>query len=166
MNKTDQSLYKVCIAAIRRSVMMDYAHEFQYTDFYPTPSHFAKEFSSRLNITLHNEELCICSTIVDDQSWSVLTTQRVITCIKGVQQEGAIANVTNWTYGGDFKDKSVATIFGMVTLDDHSKVPYMIETGRASMIMIQGIKTLGERFSCTNEQNEKVIRIWQRRDSQ
>ncbi|OJJ23764.1 hypothetical protein BKI52_05285 [marine bacterium AO1-C] len=162
MPKNDSSLHKVCIAAIQRHTMLDFAHEFKYSSYYPEPSHFAEEVATELTITLHNEELCICSTIVDAQNWSVLTTQRIITCIAGGTQQGNIIEAVDRKLG-HFKDKENATIFGHIILKSGLEIPFFIETRKASMIMIQGVLTVIQRSTCTDEQNEKVARIWNRK---
>lgn len=143
MNKTDQSLHKICIAAIRRHTNRENIHEFLYTSFYPEPSHFTQEIASKLDFTLHNEELCICSTIVDDQNWSVLTTQRIITYIDGKQQEGNMKEAIGNDFGM-FKDRKVKTNFGKVIFPEGKEIQFFIETTKASMIMIYGVKTLNQ----------------------
>ena len=145
-NKTDASIHNICIAAIRRHTIPEAIPEFQFTSFYPTPAHVINELSDKLNVTLHNIELCLCSTIIDAQNWSVLTTQRMITCIDGKQQEGNMWEA-KWSDQGKLKDFRNPINQGKITFKDGSEMPFIYENGKASMVMIYGVKTLMQVLS-------------------
>ena len=141
MRKTDVSLHNTCIASIRRHTILEAIPEFKFTNFYPTPAHFVEEFSAKLDITLHNEELCMCSTVIDAQNWSVLTTQRIITCIEGEQQEGNMS-AAKGSDQGKLKDFRKPINKGKIIFKDDAEMPFIYENGKASMVMIYGVKTL------------------------
>lgn len=138
MAKTDKSKHNICIASIKRSTIKPY--NFKWTKFYESNSDFPY---SELTLILTDSELIICSTVIDDNNYSILTTQRLITKEKGIEVIGNIIDAIDKLYG-DFKggyDDEFFT-FGVVQLCNGMELKYFIETGKASMVMINGVKTL------------------------
>lgn len=140
MKKKDQSKHRICISKIKRATIKPY-DAFQWTKFYENNSSFFDEYSD-IPIQLNEEELLICSTIINSENYSILTTQKLITSENGILESGLIIHAENGLYG-NFKGYGEEKLtFGKIILEHGKIVKYFIETGKASMIMIQGIKTL------------------------
>ena len=79
---------------------------------------------------------------MDADNYSILTTQRLFTRQQGQLHTGNISGATDKQYG-DFKGyaDTLYTI-GQITLQNGEDLNYFIEIGKASMIMIHGIRTL------------------------
>ena len=155
MTKTDKSIHNICVASIKRSTMKPY--DFKWTNFYESNSDF---HYSGLQLDLEENELIICSTIIDKDNFSILTTRRLLTSLDGQLCIENIQGATDKLYG-DFKgyqDKDFT--FGQVEVQNGNGIKYFIETGNASIIMIHGERTLIRSTQMTNEQVENVTRIW------
>ncbi len=140
MQKTDESIRKICIAAIKRHTIK--------------PIHYplTKILETQLLTDLDNNisasfahlenELPIAITLVDNNNWTLLTTRKIITNNKGTIKHTFANKVAEWAWN-DFKGyKQKPVTLGKLTLDDNSTLDTIIETGNASMIMIYGIMTL------------------------
>lgn len=135
--KSDKSKHNICIASIKRSTMSP--HDFKWTKFYESNLDFSY---SGLQLDLTEHELVICSTAIDDDNFSILTTQRLITREKGETVFGAIEGAKDNIYG-DFKENhGEPFVFGEISLKNGIGQKYFIETGNASMVMIYGVRTL------------------------
>lgn len=156
MTKTDKSKHNICIASIKRSVMKPY--DFKWTRFYEFNSEFPY---SGLNLELDDNELLICSTVIDANNYSILTTQRLITKEKGETITGSMNGTIDKSYG-DFKGLryKLPFTFGKIWLADGIEFKYFIETGKASMVMIHGVRTLIRIQIMKNTQVENLTRIW------
>jgi hypothetical protein len=137
MMKSDKSIHAICIASIKRSTMKPY--NFKWTKFYESNSEYPY---SGLEINLIESELYICSTVIDQDNYSILTTRRLITKQNGLLSVGNIQGAIDKQYG-DFKGyKDITYTFGCVRLESGDELNYFIETGKASMVMIYGVRTL------------------------
>ncbi len=136
MKKTDKSKHNICIAAIKRSTIKPY--DYKFTKFYESNEEFPY---TGMDMNLRENELIICSTVVNANNYSVLTTQRLITNKNNVVATGELTNSKD-KGSGMFKSMKDDFVFGSITLENGSDLKYFIETGKASMIMINGIKTL------------------------
>lgn len=137
MRKSDKSIHNICIASIVRSTFKPY--DFKWTKFYDSNSDFPYQ---GLNLALTENELIICSTVIDPDNYSVLTTRKLITMEKGQERIGNLMGAIDKRYG-DFKGyKDNLHTFGLVELQDGGELKYFIEIGNASMIMIHGVKTI------------------------
>jgi hypothetical protein len=139
MQKSDKSIHNICIASIKRSTIKPY--DFKSTGFYEGKEIFFSLYEGLIN-DFAEEELPVCSTIIDAENWSVLTTRRLLT-----NESGQLLITTGFTKVigisyGDFKGhgQQVFTL-GNLRFENGTKMNYFIETGRASMVMINGIKT-------------------------
>ena len=66
---------------------------------------------------------------------------------------------------GDFKGLNGEPLtFGILTLENGIEFKYFIETGKASMIMINGIRTLIRTQQMTDKNIENVTRVWNRQN--
>jgi len=159
MNKTDKSKHNISVASIKRSTMKPY--DFKWTKFYESNSDFPY---LRLKIHLNENELIICSTVVDSANFSILTTQKLVTNENGSESSGNLINSKDKGYG-DFKGhKDDSLTLGLVELENGTELKYFIETGKASMIMIQGIRTLIRMQKMSEKNIENTIRNWNRQN--
>jgi len=154
MRKSDKSIHNICIAKIKRSTMKPY--DFKWTTFYENDS---KALFQNFPFELSDDELIICSTIIDSNNFSILTTRKLITNEDGILSFGSLINAKNLLYG-EFKSKNEDFTFGKVELENGEFLKYFIEIGKASMIMVQGVKTSIDIQQSTEAQVEKVADIW------
>ncbi len=135
--KTDKSIHNICIASIKRSTIKPY--NFKWTKFYETNSDFS---DTGFQIELDENELIICSTLIDKDNFSILTTRKLLTQHDGQLYSESIQGAIDKLYG-DFKGyKNKDFTFGLVQLQNGNELKYFIETGKASMVMIHGVRTL------------------------
>jgi hypothetical protein len=139
MTKSDKSKHNICIARIKRSTFKPY--DYNFTKFYETNYDFYNSYAN-FPISLSEGELIISSTIIDLENYSILTTRRLITKEKGVLNTSDINEVTDKSYGEFNGNETDIFTFGQVELKDGRQQKYFIEVGKASMIMIGGVRTL------------------------
>lgn len=134
MEKTDQQIHKICIRNITKSLGDD--AELRCTKI------FFKNDELNINeVTLLPNEIPICSTIIDVNHWSLLTTQRLLTKKGDTIFIADIETANNRLYG-DFKGvQGKAFTIGRIETSEGNELEYFIETGKSSMVMVQGIKT-------------------------
>jgi hypothetical protein len=138
MAKSDKSKHSICIASIKRHTIKPY--DFKWTKFYESNSEFSYSY---LPLNLSETELIICSSVMDSENYSVLTTQRLITKQNGQESFGIISEETSDKDYGDFKGyKDKDFTLGGIQLQDGTELKYFVETGNASMVMIYGVRTL------------------------
>lgn len=141
IEKSDKSIHNICIAAIKRHTIKPF--DFKWTRIYEDN----KDFINSLDVSLSDKELVICSTVIDNDNFSILTTQRLITKEEGIVSSGEM-NGAEGKGHGDFKgfvDKLFT--FGSIQLSNGDTLKYFIETKRASMVMVYGVRT---RLGMTN----------------
>lgn len=158
MKKSDRSIHNICIAKIKRSTQKPY--DFKCTLFYEIDS---KALFQNYPFELHDEELIICSTIIDFDNFSILTTRKLITSENGKLNFGNLINAKNLLYG-EFKSEKEDFTFGKVGLENGEILKYFIETKKASMVMVQGIKTAIDIQQMKETQMKEVINIWKRQE--
>ena len=112
-------------------------------------------------IEVDEAELIICSTVIDEHNFSILTSRKLITNENGEFNLGHMDAATHLSFG-HFKDVKPFT-FGIIQLKNGIDIKYFIETGKASMMMIQGVKTLIRTQEMTNQNLENVTRIWDKK---
>ncbi len=137
-------------------------YDFKWTKFYESNSDFKY---TGLRLDVEENELIICSTIIDKDNFSILTTRRLLTNQDGQLSSENIQGATDKLYGDfkGYKDKSFT--FGQVQLQNGNELKYFIETGKASMIMIHGVRTLIGTTQRTNKQVDIVTRIWNKQNN-
>lgn len=114
-------------------------YDFKWTKFYESNTDFPY---TELQIDLADTELFICSTFIDKYNFSILTTRRLLTQLEGQLFAGNMQGATDKLYG-DFKGyKDKGFTFGLVQLPNGNELKYFIETGKASMVMIYGVRTV------------------------
>ncbi|NAS31852.1 hypothetical protein GTQ40_12770 [Flavobacteriaceae bacterium R38] len=138
MKKSDTSIKNITIASIKRHTMKPF--DFKYSDIYENDKTILNEHVNNL-IKLEDGEELICSTIISDSIWSVLTSRRIIT-LEGVGKIEHYLSKLKRLDAGDFKGYSKQEYTkGFLHFNDDKIIPYFIETGKASMIMIYGVNT-------------------------
>ena len=157
MTKSDKSIHNICIASIKRSTIKPY--DFKWTNFYDSNLDFNSTYPELL-IEFAENELIISSTVIDMNNYSILTTKRLYTIEKGILNSGDLINAIDKFYG-EFKgiDNSLFT-FGLVQLESGHNLKYFIETGKASMVMIHGVRTVIRSQQMAKIQVGKVTKIW------
>jgi len=136
-------------------------YDYKWTKFYQSNSDFSYQ---GLPLNMSEDELIICSTLIDGENYSILTTQKLITSENGIEQAESLSGAKDKWYG-DFKGyKGNLLTFGLVELENGDDFKYFIETGKASMIMIHGIRTLIRTQQMTDKNIENVTRIWNRQN--
>ncbi|MDO6492888.1 MULTISPECIES: hypothetical protein [unclassified Cellulophaga] len=159
MAKTDKSKHNISIASIKRCTYKPY--DYKLTKFYESNSDFPNSYPK---IDLKENELIICSTFIDSKNYSILTTQKLITKENGIKHIGNIIGATDKAYV-DFKGyKDDSVTFGLIELEDGTDLKYFIETGKASMIMIYGVRTLIRTEHMTEKNIENTTRNWNRQN--
>ncbi len=138
MTKSDKSIHSICISAIKRKTISPY--DFKWTKFYESNLEFQESYPG-FPIDLENDEQIICSVVIDADNLSILTTKRLITKENGVDISGTLTGAVNKAYN-DFKSLKKLHTFGIITLQNGIDLKYFIETGKPSMVMIYGIRTL------------------------
>ena len=137
MIKTDKSIYGICIAAIKRHTMQPF--DFKWTNFYEDNHDFTNRYA-HMPLVLEEGEHVICSTIIDADNWSILTTRRLFTNLSGELKAGYMDNAKILSFGKFNSAKEDKTL-GELQFSDKNRVSFHIETRRASMIMIYGVRT-------------------------
>ncbi len=74
---------------------------------------------------------------------------------------GNLINAKNLLYG-EFKSEKDDFTFGKIELENGEILKYFIETRKASMVMVQGVKTAIDIQQMEENQMEKVTNIWDR----
>ena len=136
MKKSDRSIHNITVAAINRKTIRPY--DFKWTEFYHSNSEFLYQ---GLPLYLVEDEMIICSTIIDSENYSVLTTRKLITVEDGREQAGILLGCTDKGYGIFKKYKGNSVTFGSIDLENGTSLKYFIETGKASIVMIYGVRT-------------------------
>lgn len=148
MSKTDKSKHDISIAAIKRSANKPY--DYKWTRFYESNSDFA---FSEIKFDLAENELIVCSTIIDSENYSILTTQKIVTKEDGIEYVGDLLGAKDKLYGTFKGGTNNFYTFGRIELKSGEELKYFIETGKASMIMIYGVRTIIR----TGKMSEKKI---------
>ena len=136
---------------------------------YPLTKVFETELLGDIDETISSafrhleNELPIAITHVDKTNWTLLTTRQIISNINGDVKQTLTENVIQrkWNDFKGYKDKS--TTLGQLTLVDNTTLDIIIETGKASMIIIYGIMTLTGKETSTEEQVTKTLSRYQNR---
>ncbi|SFD16814.1 hypothetical protein SAMN05518672_101846 [Chitinophaga sp. CF118] len=133
MEKSDKSIHNICIVSIKINTMKPY--NFKWTRFYEENTDFTNAFPG-IEIEFSDNELIICSTVIDMDNFSVLTTRKLTTKEHGILLSGELNNAT-YKHSGDLKEHASGPLaFGLIQLNNGNTLKYFIETGKASMVMV------------------------------
>ena len=137
MTKADKSIHNICITAIRRATFKPY--DFKWPHFYEEKAEFLNRYSQMADF--EENELPICSTVIDSSNWSLLTSRKLVTTEAGQLTIGDMNNCANLSHGNFKGEGKLDMVLGSIRLANGTKMKYFIETGKASMVMIYGIRT-------------------------
>jgi hypothetical protein len=161
MQKTDESIRRICIASIKRHTIKPI--NYPLTKIFESQSFSDIDEKISSTFTHQENELPIALTHVDNNNWTLLTTKKIISNINGDIKQALANNIAKRTWN-DFKGyKEKPITLGHLTLDDNSTLDVLIETGKASMIIIYGIMTLTGQETSTEEQINKTLSRYQNR---
>jgi hypothetical protein len=161
MQKTNESIRRICIASIKRHTIKPI--NYPLTKIFESQS--LSDIDEKISSTFSHQEneLPIALTHFDNNNWTLLTTKKIISNINGDIKQALANNVAKRTWN-DFKGyKEKPITLGHLTLDDNSTLDVLIETGKASMIIIYGIMTLTGQETSTEEQINKTLSRYQNR---
>jgi hypothetical protein len=140
MRKSDKSIHNICIASIKRSLKKPYDHK--WSSFYNNRKEFEDSFKGLIT-DFHENELPICSVIIDSENWSIVTTRRVLTKENSNYSEMIISESRRLLFGNFKGYKGQTHSFGEIESKiDKRKMNYFIETSSASMIIVKSIQTV------------------------
>lgn len=155
MEKSDKSIHNICIASIKRHTIKPY--DFKWTRFYEDNIDFNHTFPAQ-KIELSENELVICSTVIDNDNFSVLTTRKLVTNECGILLSGNMNIASDGLYGSFKGFHGRLFTFGLVQLNRGNELKYFIETGKASMVMIYGVRTrIGMICQTTHSDSNQII---------
>lgn len=134
MKKSDKQIHKICIRNIKKSLFND--AELKFTEFYEVTDQQLEFYDD-----LQTDEIAICSTKINSDNWSLLTTKRLLTKSHNNLNSAEIEFASHAKYG-DFKGyKDPEFTVGRILTSEGREFEYFTETGKASMVMVQGVKT-------------------------
>ena len=140
MRKSDKSIHNICIASIKRSLKKPY--DFKWSSFYNNRQDFEDRFKGLIT-DFHENELPVCSVLIDSENWSIVTTRRILTKENSNHSEILISKSRHLLFGNFKGYKGQKYSFGEIESKiDKRKMNYFIETGSASMIMVKSIQTV------------------------
>ena len=139
MKKCDTILRQTAVAAIKRNAMMP--EQWKFTKLYESD---AIDILGPIQdeLKLGENELPVASTITKPTDWTFVTTKKVIGRTANELISMNIDDIEEWSWG-DFKGslEEPTTTMSLTTAEGQKKV-FIIESGKASMVMIYAVKTL------------------------
>lgn len=153
MEKNDTYLKEIVLAAIKRNTIKPF--NFKYTCFYDVNTSIndeqirtltcvnpCSESSWNFSLDMEGEEAYICSTIITDLLWTILTTRRILSR-EGLLFYSHSCNGFKIADYADFKGYAKQEYTkGCIVFKNDNIIPVFIETGNASMVMISGTRIL------------------------
>lgn len=161
LTRSDQVTHTFVIYEIKRSLFkpIDY---FKWTKFYESNSEFV-QFSPEIQLDLKENEFIICSTFIDTDNYSLLTTQRIVIKENSIEEIGEMAGATTHNYPFYIGLEKFNYVVGTVLLQNGNEFRHFIEAGKAAAVMIYGIRTLVWSHELTDKQMLNLMRIWDRK---
>jgi hypothetical protein len=135
--KDDKYYYDVVISSIKRHTIKPI--DFLYSKIWEKDVSI-NQYYAGMGIELDEGELSICSVLIDIDNWTILTTRKIITSIDGIRTECYFNEISNYKYNA-IRDYKKEYYLGDIILKNGENMNFLIESGKASMIMIYGIKT-------------------------
>ena len=136
----DKSNKKTCLESIKMFTIPPFV--FDLTNIYD--DEFDLSFAQG-KFELEIGEEPICSTVINESHWSILTTRRICT-LEGVRKKTHLLDGLKKFDAGDFKGNSTQKFTtGLLLFEDNEIVRVFIETGRPSMVMIYGNRTIFDK---------------------
>ena len=138
MQKTDLSIKNACLSAINRHTISPC--NFESTVIYGRYLADKPVHHILVNVELIENELPIALTFFDD-NWTLVTTRRILTNLDDELKQIFITEIETWDLK-NFKDTSTSIILAQIIGRGSERIECLIESGRASMVMIYAIGTL------------------------
>ena len=160
MTKSDPVLHSFTIYEIKKATFKPY--DFKWTKFHENNSDFVQLYPE-IQLDVEENELIICSTVIDADNFSILTTRRIVTKENGIEDMGYMAGATTHDYPFYVGHEKFNYIFGTVVLPNGNAFRHFIEAGKACAMMIYGIKTLIWTQQLTDSQMVNLVRIWEKK---
>ena len=161
MTKSDQIIHRFSIYEIKRHTFKPY--DYKWTKFHENNSDFVHLYPD-IQLDAEENELIICSTVIDAYNYSILTTQRIITKENGIEDMAYMAGATTHDYPHYIGFEKFNYLFGTVALSNGNAFRHFIEAGKACAMMIYGIKTLIWVQQLTDSQMINLMRLWDKRN--
>jgi hypothetical protein len=138
--KTSHSIRNICLAAINRSLRLPF--EFRFTTIFETDSMAEIGAVAFFLPSAEEDELPICQVFINNDNWTLVTTNRILTRKEGDLDCIRAKEVKSWD-GGDFKGyNKTAYTLGQVQSEKQRGLEIFIETGGASLVIIRTVMTL------------------------
>ena len=135
----DRANKRTCIESIKKFTIPPL--EFDFTNIYENYDVADLVFMNG-RFEFEQGEEPICSTVINEKTWSILTTRNLYT-LEGAKKEMHKLSALKFFESGDFKGYSGQPfVTGYLHFEDDKIIRVFIETGIASMVMIYGIKTM------------------------
>ncbi|WDF75647.1 hypothetical protein PQ469_17320 [Mucilaginibacter sp. KACC 22773] len=160
MTRSDQIIHRFSIYEIKRHTYEPYV--FRWTNFYENYSIFLQRYPV-IQLDLAEDELIICSTVIDADNYSLLTTRRIVTKENGTEDIADLVGVKQNTPPLQFKLEKYNYVSGTLQLPNKNVFRYFIEAGKACMVMEYGIRTLIWSQQLTDSQMINLMRLWDKR---
>ncbi|MFC0518723.1 hypothetical protein ACFFGT_31200 [Mucilaginibacter angelicae] len=160
MPKSDQIIHSFCIYEIKRHTIKPYV--FWWTNFYENYSDFLQVYPE-IQLAIAEDELIICSTVIDADNYSLLTTRRFVTKEKGIEGTAHMAGAKGYNLPINHVLEKYDYVLGTVELRDGNTFRFFIEAGKPAMVMTYGIRTLIWCQALTDSQMINLMRLWDKR---
>jgi hypothetical protein len=105
----------------------------------------------------------ICSTVIDADNYTLLTTRRIVTKEKGIEDIGNMEGARQNTPPLTLKFEKYNYVFGTVHLQNEHVLRYFIEAGKACEVIECGIRTMIWSQQLTDAQMINLMRLWDKR---
>jgi hypothetical protein len=161
METREKLIHDLCIIGIKGSTFQPH-DGYTWSRFYEENDAFRSTYPA-IELDLLDSERVICSTVLDLDNYSVITTRKLMTKENGKLSAAYFGSfkLKGYVILRDIGDKKPLT-YGSVTLENGDELRYFVETSYASMIMTHGMKTRLEAEKMTESEIRKVADIWKR----
>jgi hypothetical protein len=160
LTKSDQIIHTFSIYEIKRHTYKPY--NFRWTNFYENNSDFLQRYPA-IQLNIAESELIICSTFIDADNYTLLTTRRVFTKENGTEGVGDLEGAKQNTPPLTFKFEKYNYVFGTIEPQNKHVLRYFIEAGKAAEVIECGIRTVIWSQQLTASQMINLMRLYDKR---
>lgn len=160
MKQSDQTIHRFSIHQIKKHTFQPYV--FRWTNFYESNWDF-QQLHPGIQMELTEDELLICSTVINAENYSLLTTRRIVTKENGIENPANLEDAIQKTPPLQSKFEKYNYVFGTLELSNKDVFKYFIEAGKAAMVIEYGIKTLLWSQQLTDSQMINLMRLWDKK---
>ncbi len=157
MKKSDLSIYKICIGNFERTVMWEKCQP-KYSLIYKELGESQQVFQE-FNIQRFENEIPICACKLDSNSWSLITTQRLITSKLGTISQINLETASVEDYGNANNLEEPYTLGTLAPPEEFSIHQFFIECGYCSQIMISAVHERIVLQKNSEEDNQRKIQM-------